>query len=728
MVSEGTLLGNNDGVEDTPKRLKVGLALSGGGAKGAAHIPVLRALEKAGIPIDYIAGTSVGAIIGALYAIGYTPDELEVIFRETDWGGLVFNKTSRTEQVFVKKKLEDMYILDLAVSPDNLTIPTGLLDGKSVYEMLNSLLLGYQEVPSFDDLPIPFACVSYDMIEGKQFVSRGGNLPLAIRASISIPGVFTPVEIDKMQLVDGGVYNNLPTDIVRQMGADLIIAVDITSGNQPVEHLDTFMDIFDRLTTIVGRDKYRESLEEIDLYIQPDIRGFTAASISLKDLDTLFNRGQVAVDQKWDEILEFKSKIGLPDDFTPKKIEYSLVDSTMLQVGEISFEGFTSREKKRAKRFWTIQPNSTTTKKELNDNIDKIKKTGGYTFVHYTLDGQAPYNLSVVADNRKNANIEVGIRFDTKDMASIIFNTSLTIRGERHSPKVSLTARLSKNPYIKVIAQTDQIVFGAFGFSYMFNYNNFNFYESKTKTTTSSFGLHRTSIFFSDIFFRNLHLKIGVDFDYFDYRSSFYKVGDELLELKPQSYFNYMIMGQYDSLDDLYYPTKGYSMRYKYTFHSKAGDTPGNDVPFSSMIYGIMGAFTPFKNLTISPAFYGRTLIGPTPTYPYLNAIGGTIQGRYLAQQLPFIGIQNIELCENSIIIAAIKIRYDLFKKHHFTLHSNFMSQHDYFGNMFEFQDILWGFGLEYSYQTSLGPLSVLVSGTNKNPWGGIYLSLGKVF
>lgn len=177
-------------------RKKVGLVLSGGGAKGVAHIGVLKVLEEAGIPIDYIAGTSMGAIVGGLYCIGYSPDALDSLVRAQNWLNLLADKIARDNLLFMEKEVNDKALLTIPFDRDQFYISTGILSGSSVMDMLSELTRDYHNISTFDSLPIPFACIGYDLLSGDEVVMREGSLPVAIRASMSIPGAFSTVERD----------------------------------------------------------------------------------------------------------------------------------------------------------------------------------------------------------------------------------------------------------------------------------------------------------------------------------------------------------------------------------------------------------------------------------------------------------------------------------------------------------------------------------------------------
>ena len=219
------------------RRKKVGLVLSGGGAKGIAHIGVLKVLEEAGIPIDYIAGTSMGSIVGGMYAIGFSPAAMDSIMRIQNWLDVLSDKITRDKLFFTEKDVSDRTLITIPFDKDRFYISTGLLSGGTVMDMLSEYTVGYHNMETFDDLPIPFACIAYDLLTGDEVVMREGSLPLAIRASMSIPGAFTTVERGNRVLIDGGVINNFPADVVKEMGAEIIIGVDVSMMTQNREDL-----------------------------------------------------------------------------------------------------------------------------------------------------------------------------------------------------------------------------------------------------------------------------------------------------------------------------------------------------------------------------------------------------------------------------------------------------------------------------------------------------------
>jgi NTE family protein len=267
----------------TGQRPTIGLALSGGGARGAAHIGVLRVLEEQRIPIDYIAATSMGALVGGLYASGMTPAELEELISQIDWADAFSDKISRVDRSFRRKRDDDLYLVKHrpGISGNGLAFPPGILDGQKIDLLLKKYSLHVSTIRDFDELPIPFRAVATDIETGEAYVIGRGDLALALRASMSIPAFFAPREIDGRLLVDGGVSSNLPIDVVRRMGADIVIAVDIGTPLSKREEIESVLDITGQVTNILTRrnaDEQIASLRESDIFIQPDLGDITTAS------------------------------------------------------------------------------------------------------------------------------------------------------------------------------------------------------------------------------------------------------------------------------------------------------------------------------------------------------------------------------------------------------------------------------------------------------------------
>ena len=258
-------------------RPKIGLALSGGGARGAAHIGVMRVLEENNVPIDYIAGTSMGSIVGGLYSSGMALDEIETALGSIDWDAVFHDFPPRSDRSFRRKRDDDLYLVRAkpGFNDGELDLPRGLVQGQKIDLELSRLVLPVASVVNFDDFMIPFRAVATDIATGEEVVIGFGNLAFAIRASMSIPAAFAPVvDDDGRLLVDGGTANNLPVSVVRDMGADIVIAVDISTPLLKQEEIDSVLLIAQQLTGLLTRRNVEEqiaTLTDDDIFIVPDL-------------------------------------------------------------------------------------------------------------------------------------------------------------------------------------------------------------------------------------------------------------------------------------------------------------------------------------------------------------------------------------------------------------------------------------------------------------------------
>ena len=261
-------------------RPKVGLVLSGGAARGLAHVGVLKALEEQGIHIDAIAGTSMGAVIGGLYASGYKIDELEKLALGIDWKEALSDAPEREDVPFRRKQDDRDFLVKQKLSfrdDGSLGLPLGVIQGQNLALLLESLLAHSSDIRDFDKLPIPFRAVATDIVNGEKVVFRKGHLPQVIRASMSIPAVFAPVEINGQLLVDGGMVDNIPVDVAREMGVDMVIVVDIGTPLRGRKQLNTVFDILNQSITLMTRSNSEvqlASLKPDDILIQPALASY----------------------------------------------------------------------------------------------------------------------------------------------------------------------------------------------------------------------------------------------------------------------------------------------------------------------------------------------------------------------------------------------------------------------------------------------------------------------
>ncbi len=262
-----------DDVDDRPR---IGLALSGGGARGASHIGVLRVLERERIPIDYIAGTSMGSIVGGMYASGMSPEEIEAQLVAVDWDDVFEDKVDRKYRSFRRKTDDRLWLIDRkpGFNDGKVTLPPGLVQGQKINQLLIELTLPVANIDDFDDLAIPFRAVAADIQTGETVVLGAGSLPKAIRASMSIPAIMTPVSWGERNLVDGGIASNLPIEVVRGMGADIVIAVDISTPLSEKDVSTSLLSVAGQLTGFLPRRNTEAEIATLaaqDILLIPDL-------------------------------------------------------------------------------------------------------------------------------------------------------------------------------------------------------------------------------------------------------------------------------------------------------------------------------------------------------------------------------------------------------------------------------------------------------------------------
>ncbi|MBQ7420811.1 MAG: patatin-like phospholipase family protein [Prevotella sp.] len=315
----------------TKKRLKVGLVLGGGGAKGAAHAGALKVIEESGVPIDFVAGTSIGSIVGGLYACGYRSDDIREMFRSQAWIDLLGDRNAEHRgKLLSKDSLGVVYVMGFPVRRRGSRMADaapGAMRGDRIVALLDSMVaqspafrsgrLGSADDSiAFDRLPTPFRCVAVDRLSHTEYVFTSGRLATAMRASMAIPGAFKPVRRDSMELVDGGMLNNLPADVARAMGADVIIAVDLTQNKhddeaeRPEPHGKTALGRL--ISWAVSRPdlkKYRANRALCDVYINPDLEGYGAGSFRPQAIEDMIGRGERAAQQQRAALKKLRKRI-----------------------------------------------------------------------------------------------------------------------------------------------------------------------------------------------------------------------------------------------------------------------------------------------------------------------------------------------------------------------------------------------------------------------------------
>ena len=714
------------------QRKKVGVVLSGGGAKGMAHIKALKVIEEAGIPIDYIAGTSMGAIVGGLYAIGYTPEQLDIMVLKQNWTFLLSDRIKRSAMSLTDRERSEKFIVSIPFtkSPKDAASSGGIIKGQNLANLFSDLTMGYHDSINFDKLPIPFACVAANVVNGEQIIFHNGILSTAMRASMAIPGVFTPVRQDSMVLVDGGIVNNYPADVVKAMGADVIIGVDVQNALKKADKLNSAPDILGQIVDITCQSNHEKNVDLTDTYIRVNVDGYSSASFTPAAIDTLMRRGEEAAKAQWNSLLALKKKIGISDNYVPKRHGpySSLSNVRTIYVTDISFSGVEADDKKWLMKKCNLKENSNITTQQIEQALYQLRGSQSYSSASYTLtDTPEGYHLNFLLQTKYEKRINLGIRFDSEEIASLLINGTADLK--THIPsRLSLTGRLGKQYAARIDYTLEPMQQRNFNFSYMFQYNDINIYEEGERAYNTTYKYHLAEFGFSDVWYKNFRFGLGFRFEYYKYKDFLFKKPEFIgLDVESEHFLSYFAQVHYNTYDKGYFPSKGSDFKAAYSLYTDNMAQYNEQAPFSALSASWASVIPATRRFSIIPSIYGRVLIGKGIPYPLKNAIGGEVYGFYIPQQLPFAGVTNMELMENSIIITSLKFRQRMGSIHYLTLTGNYGLTDSHFFEILKGKQ-LFGISAGYGMDSVFGPLEISLGYSNQTDKGSCFVNLGYYF
>lgn len=753
----------NDSIFNLPARPKIGLVLSGGGAKGSAHIGVLKVIDELGIPIDYITGTSMGSIIGGLYALGYSADEMEELISNLDWPLYMSDKTPRKYLSLQEKERRSKFILDIPFTfgkNDSLSIlqslPGGVVTGNNLENLFNSLAMGYQGDIDFNNLPIPYACVATDMVTGKEVVFHKGNLPKAIRASMSIPAVFAPVRMNNMVLVDGGLKNNIPVDVCKEMGADIIIGVMVGSQVQgDTLKLHSIVGVLGELFGVMITNQTSSNVSQCDVFIEPDISSYGVLSFDKKSISNLISNGYAAANAQRETLEELKNLLSRWDEEKPKPHvpKAKNLSNDTITIDKINISGVTDNEAKWLLSKSGLKKKKNLTGKELDEQLHVIYGTNAFTKVNYSVEedtATGKYNLSVCFKKKQSNSFNFALRFDNQEAASLHLRLGLNTH-KITSPQLELTAKLGYNPAVTVKAAYSHQYWPKINLSYKIR---------KTESVINDFGnaygnsvlvKQQVKLFLSETYSRDIGFEVGARFDQHLY-SRLMTARNFTPLVSDRSGNPYIgVFGTYiiDTRDLPYFTTKGIRMDLSASWMLHDFYRPDDFSRFGDVML-MLKSYIPIANgLVFSPQCYSRVLLGNgyqleaenSYNATYNNYMGGLLPGRYVDQQLPFAGINKPEEMYNNLVIFMGELRYNVYRRHYVSLLGSFARESKTFANMFEPVKALapeevvgddkytsynwWGATLQYSFKSPTGPLIFDIAYSNITRSINLYISLG---
>ena len=734
-------------------RPKVGVVLGGGGAKGASHIGALKYIEEMGIPIDYVAGTSMGSIIGGLYAMGYSPDELTRLISNMNWSEYIGNKIDRSSMSQETRERNSTTLVNVSFNLNTLfdndpntkfinSLPSAYVNNSSLINLFNDLCIGYQEDMDFNDLPIPFACVATNIVTGEEVVFRNGNVPTAMRASMAIPGVFSPVSIGDMVLVDGGLVNNFPADVLKEMGADIIIGVEVTSEKKIThEDIQSLPQLLGRLVTNSTNSKRKENRELCNIHIVPDISGFGMLSFTPEAIDTLVNRGYKKAAEYHDELLTIKQHLDRQAGYSVGKElhaakAYNLLEDSVL-ISSIEFNNVNESDSRWLMRKGGLKVGNTYNKDEIEHAISVYRGAGCFDEITYNVKEHdsihsrsvlsETYDLSINMTPAKPHVVGLGLRYDTDEGAALLINIGLNEKKFGGS-KLNLLGKLSFNPRFNATYTYSHPSLANFNVAYDFRNEHFGLYTSGTSLVNLHFIQHKVSGYISQFHLLNFNTSVGAYYAYLRFDSSSIETENlyDSLFFNSNRFITPFVTLKYDNLDNAYFANRGIYTRLASHLYIE----PGNNAPLTfDICYAFKAYITPDKGkFTIIPQFYGRSVFNTPFHFNIWNQVGGEIEGRHFEEQLPFIGCTQLLTASDHTAVLRCDLRYNIYGKHYLTaMYNALLELYDNIEGQYYIKPN-HGAGLKYSYNSLIGPISLTGQWSSVTKTFGVYFSFGYTF
>lgn len=739
------------------QRPKVGLVLAGGGARGASFIGVLKYFEELDIPIDYVVGSSMGSIIGGIYALGYSPDEMADIISSLQWKKYVGNHIDRSCYTADMRERNGTQVINVPFNTKGIfkegfipavisELPIAYVNNKELENLFNELCQGYQRFISFDNLPVPFACVATDIVAGKEVVLRSGNLADAIRASMAIPGVFSPVVVDGKLLYDGGLINIFPSDVLREMGADIIIGIEFSNekyffGNK----IPTASKLFDYIYNFVIHPKRDENKRLCDILIKPNTAEFGPFNFTSQAIDTLVSRGYQAARQNREALLQLKQLLdsisGQPVHKRPRTNRANNLNGQCFMVHKIVMDGdnLSNSQINWLKRRGKIHEGDFVTTNNIRKAIELYRGTGVFDAVSYEL-----IPIDSLAEGRQlvfhlgSASPDVagfGARYDTEEGAALLFSFGLN-EHRLSGLKLNLKGRLSFNP--RVSAKATYSLFSIANFNLAYEYRNQLMKMSVLENDNMDLRMqtHKIGGYVSLFQLLDVSTEMGISyvstsFPQVNLKDLNHEASDSLSTLS-QAFQNHGFYGPFFSIG---YDNQDKNNFAKHGIYANIGGhlrfgTEGNQAIMKDVDFCFKGYLTPWhKSFTIIPQLYGRFCFNESQYAPLWNTIGGEIRGRHSEGQLPFVGVNHIRKVDDLAAVLRCDLRFNIWRKHYFTAIYNLFLGFDNNSQKWNKPNVSHsGLGLKYSYDSYIGPIGLTAQWSDINRKVSLYFSIGYDF
>lgn len=724
-------------MDSIPVNPKVGLVLSGGGAKGFAHIGVLKVIDSLDIKVDYVAGTSMGAIIGSLYASGYSGKQLDSIFKTVNFDDLISDNIPRSAKSTYEREISERYAITLPFDHLKVKLPSALSKGQNIFNLLTKLMLHVSDQNDFSKLPIPFFCIATNVETGQQVILDEGNLPQAVRASGTFPSLFKPVEIDGNLLIDGGVVNNYPLKELKEKGVDVIIGVDVQDGLANRSDLSSAPQILFQINNFRTINDMKKKSKKTDIYIKPDITKFTV--VSFDDGRQIIENGLKAAMQNIEDLKQLQSKQRTKPS---KKHVANTPDS--LQINYIETHGMERYTRSYILGKLKIRPYSKIAYKDLFEGTNNIVGTNNFDSFFYELkpeQGNAYKLVTKVTETKKTTFLKLGLHYDDLYKSAILANITKN-RFLLKNDVASLDLIIGDHVRYNFDYFIDKGIYWSVGLKSRYNEFNQGVVADAflTPTENLSSGLNKidaelsdfnTQFYVQTLFRNDLALSLGVEHKKLKVTTETILSSDNQTEtvFENSNYVSLFGALKFDTYDSKYFPTSGMFFSAEGNYYLYSTDFSSSFSPFTILKAELGYAFKATDKLSLNITTDGGFKINPKANQ-FLDFVLGGYGNNFINNFKPFYGYDFLSISADSYLKSRIDLDYHFLPKNHLIFSANFANVED---RMFDSTD--WfslpdysGFALGYSLESFLGPIEAKYSYSPETKQSYWFFNLGYWF
>lgn len=710
-------------------RPKIGLVLSGGGAKGFAHIGVLKVIEEAGVKIDFIGGTSMGAVVGGLYATGYNAAQLDSIFKETNFDELLSDYIPRDTKNFYEKRNDEVYALVLPFNKYKIGIPDALSKGLYNFNLLSRITRNVRHTRDFSKLSIPFLCIGTDIETGEQLILNKGNLARAMIASSAFPSLFSPVDYQGRFIVDGGVVNNYPIDEIRKLGADIIIGVDVQNDLLDRKGLNDATKILVQITNLHSIDKMKENVLKTDIYIRPDIKDYGV--MSFDSGDEIVSKGEEAAFS----VFERLKQLGVQSKNYKKPKMKNEIDS--LHIVNINCNKLKNYTKEYIYGKLRFKPGAKISYDQLQTGINNLNATENFSAIDYYFDdnnGSDDLNL-VLKENPVDTYLKFGLHYDGLYKSAVLVNLThkkTFFKNDVTSLDVILGDNFRYN-FDYYVENGYNISLGFKSYLNQFNRNiegqisNLDFEDLGINSLNVDLFDFTNQLYLQTMFAQRFLIGAGLEYKYLNINSK--TLANANPKIDKSDYVSVFARLDFDSFDNKFFPKKGWYFSGDIHSYLYSSDYTKEFEPFSIAKADFGVAFKLFNRTSMKIQSEAGFAIG-NKSVSFFNFILGGFGYNVSNNFSHFFGYDFLSIGGDSYIKSTVTLDYEIFKKNHINFTANYANIGDDIFDTVDWISIpkISGYAVGYGLETAIGPIEIKRSWSPETNSGYTWFSVGFPF